>query len=217
MSSPNLTHTFINPIVVKRTNMKQKLQAMSDVDRQVNELIKQVNDLQKEYHFKMYLLLKQILKLRQTQIEGYIMYHLRKEKNLDLKYGMIKYVFGFDHMSPNTKKLIKSGALRSGTYLMMLRKSAKLREHTLQDKVIRKYLRKEITANDVTFTPLMNLINNKSKGEIHASREALRFYHRVKNMKKELKSLRHYFIDKRENRRLKRIVARFNKMVQELP
>ena len=139
--------------------MKQALKQINKVDEQVNILIKEVNNLQREYHFKMYVLLKQILKLRQSQIEGYLIYNLRNEKNLDLKYGTIKYVFGFQYMSSNTKRLIKSGVLKSGTYLMMMRKSVKLRNYVLQDKVIKKYLKKEITANDITFTPLMNILN----------------------------------------------------------
>lgn len=152
-------------------------------NKQVKLLIIKLNKLQEDYYKNAYVLLNAILVIRQRQIKGYKSSDLARERGIELSTHSIQYIFGYRYLSKNTLTEIDKGHLKVGTALYIVRQNEKLREPSLQDKVVKYYMDGKITTCDLGIMGInaieKGVINNKSisQADKHLNNIYLRIRH----------------------------------------
>ncbi len=144
------------------------------IENQIKELMKKLHLIttkNNKYYFEAYTLLKQIYDLRCSQIEDYTISDLAREKGIDFPVRTLRAIFEFEHMTEKTKKLLKSGKLTHSAYKTLISYNTDFRKPVLQNKVVEKYLNKEITLNNMTHCSGHKLKGMIEKGETITQRE----------------------------------------------
>lgn len=199
--------------------MKQELELkrFTLVDKKVQHLINKLNKLNDEYQFKVYLILKEILKLRQTQMKKYTINSLANEKEINIVAESIQYIFGFDYLTKTTAQLIKDKKLKASTYLHIIRRSTELKKPLAQNKIIKDYVDGKITSTEISHIPMKALIH---KTRQNYNKESVligtKIIYRIENIKAYLKSNKKLLINKEINKSIKRVAKQLQKVTRRL-
>lgn len=162
--------------------MENILKSDLDIEKKVNILKQQLREIINTHSYEIYTLLRKILKLRQSQIEGYDNKDLHKEKGLDLTREQVRYYMAFDHVSPRTKKLIAQGKLKSSTFLFIMRKSTSFFDHDVQDDVIGRYISGEINSSMINYGDTSSILSKDCSR--NTEDRGYRIYYKLKSVRK---------------------------------
>lgn len=191
-------------------------------DQQINQKVEILKtDLKRvmnNHFFEIYKILKDIMKLRQEQIEGYGIKDLHKEKNLDLTDEQIRYYMGFDHVSERTQGLIDGQKIGSSTVLWILRKSMEFRNPETQALVIDKYIKGELTSSVISHTASEELVKKVKQEFYDASAEdiGMKICYRMKEVLKYLETNKDVLTSKKINHLINNEASKIVDLVDSL-
>lgn len=130
------------------------------IELRILKLKEEFNRNRENYIYKTYLILDEIFELRRKQFKRYSIADLAKEDGLDLTYHSIVYIFRLKDISPKTKKLIDKKVLRATSAIQLIKNTSAVRnDHDLQDKLVDKFLKGEVSIKQVSKMSKDNLIN----------------------------------------------------------
>lgn len=186
---------------MKKFNFKQSqilLEKSENIEGRIKILIAKLNSLREDYFKASYSILNKILSLRKTQIKGYGISHLSKEKGLNLTSHQIAYIFGYRHISPFVMEKIEGGQLKTSTALYIIKQSTKFRKPEYQDKIVKMYLQRKIDTSQISFMSAENILKGViSDKEINqADKLAIRILNYYKQGLKELRHREDLFKDR---------------------
>ncbi len=166
-------------------------------EAQIRLLIAKLNKVHEDYYKRAYLILNQILKIRQRQRFQYGFTDLAREKGINLSSHQISYVLNYKYISPTNLKRINRGNLRVGTALFIIKQNKEFRKPELQDKVVKMYLDGKTNTSILSRLSnrivLDNIVENRDIKE--ADMLALRIYHILEERLKMLKARKNLFSD----------------------
>ena len=111
-----------------------------EINVRIDQLKSELKRIHDNHQYKVYLILKEILLLRQNQISGYNIKDLHKEIDLDMRDDQVRYYMGFEYMTEETMNLIHSGHIKSSTVLFIIRKAKEFKEPETQKKIIDQFM-----------------------------------------------------------------------------
>lgn len=195
----------------------RKQEENKKVDSQVEELIKQLKNVQESYYERLYAILKSIIVLRQKQIKNYGQTSLSREIGIDLTSHQIAYIFGYEAISSYTKSQITNGKLKLSSALFIIRQDKRYRNAFFQDKVVKMYLEGKLLtteisrlSNDIIFGKV------KSNTEItKANKQLVRMTYSIQEYMKVVKSKKNLFSDKKSIGYLINQLDRFRSLLQD--
>lgn len=127
-----------------KNELESKKDNLIDIEAKVSALKQKLVELQTTYTYEAYKILKEIFTLRKSQIENYSINSLSREKGIDLSEQQVAYIFGFEHFSDKSWKLIEEEKVKPSTVLFFVRKGKKFREPANQNQIVKKYMDGEI-------------------------------------------------------------------------
>lgn len=174
------------------------------IDARINELKENLKKIYDDHHYKIYLILKEILLLRQNQINGYNIKDIHKEKDLNMSDDRVRYYMGFDYITEETRKLIDSRHIKSSTVLFILRKAVEFKEPEMQRKIIDQFLLGNINTSELSHVPKEELVARvNSQTETPDSRTiCFKIYYKLKELRKAVRYQKSILLDKYSNGKL---------------
>lgn len=149
-------------------------------DKKVSELKEKLMYAGGSFLHESYLILKEILKIRQSQMRGYKINTLSRERGIPFSTVQIGNIFLFEHMSDKTKELIKEEKFTHRKYLVVVKRSKELRDATKQDLIIQKYLNGDISLEMIGHTTRAELITMTQKNNTFTVQDS-KFIGKTKN------------------------------------
>jgi len=197
-------------------------QDQEETELKINELKRRLRILKNtSFSYNAYIILNEILKLRQSQITNYTYGTLAREKGIDLREDKIRYIFGYRFASEESIKLIENNDVNSSLVLYVIRKSSKFREHKTQDKIIKAIINKDIKVtqtSNLSATNIINKIEGNKENEVNEE-FMIKILDKVTKLKKQIVEGKNLFKDNTEKRlkeRIKNVISELNKIVEGL-
>lgn len=196
-------------------NYFQKRAKDNKIDLRIEELKRELKNVQEDYYRRVYVILKEILNLRKQQIKGYGLNNLAKEKGIELTAHQVNYIFGYEHISSHSKQLMDRGRIKPSTLLFIIKQSNKFREATYQDKVVDMYLDGKLKTTEISRMSAENILNNiiTSTEVSRADKSIVHFIGYLSNILKDLRSRENLFTDRKA---LKMIKSLCEKIISEV-
>lgn len=188
----------------------------SRIEKRINRLKEKLSHVRDNYHYQVYLILSEILLLRQQQIKNYKQRALSREIGINMNGGQIAYIFGFKYFSKKTKMLVRKRIINPSTPLCLIKKNAIFRDHFKQDNMIEKILEGRVKMGDIT---LLNkdAIKSLENGENIKPRElAMRIVFNIKEVKKKIYHSEKYLTDPTSNRLIKKVASELAELTGRL-
>lgn len=198
---------------IKELNQKREKDRV--IDEEVDKIKEKINNLQENYQKELYLLLKQMLKLRQRQMKGYGINSLAKEHGLNLTTHQIHYLFGYEHISQYAHKKIDNGEIKLSTALYIIRQDLRFREAQHQDKAIKMYLEGKLKTTEISRLSheviFGNVVQNKEIEK--ANKQLINMSYSLQEYMKTVKSKKKLFTDKKT---IKYLMSQCDRLKTEL-
>ncbi len=99
---------------------------------------------------EMYNILSEIVRLRHLTKKSYRARSLEFEKGLHLHSYQIRYIFSIQHISTESKRLVKKGRIKESTVCYLIFRNKLFREATLQNKLVQAHLQGKITSAEIS-------------------------------------------------------------------
>lgn len=206
----------------KRKSDLKSLNEKKELDRQIEEEIvrlkKRLNEVHETYQKEVFLILEQILKLRQKQIKNYGVNALANERGINLSNHQIHYLFGYRFLSKFAHNQIDKGNLRLSTALYIVRQDLRYRIHDFQDKAIKMYLDGKLKTTEISRLSADIIFNRVNQGEEidKANKQLINMSFSIQEYTKILKSKKNLFSDKKTLDYLKSQTNKFIELQQSL-
>jgi len=128
-----------NKLIPAKVITREKLDNFQNtlaVEKRINALKLKLKEHTTFNHHSIYLILNEILKLRRSQIRGYKLWALTREKGINIDKSTIIFSMGYQYMSSNTLKLIKEEKVSEKAVLDLFFKDKRYRTEPLQSRGI---------------------------------------------------------------------------------
>lgn len=194
---------------------QKKIKQEEHIENKIKQLKRELKKVHNEYHKKVYIILKEIIRLRKQQMKNYGIGELANERDIDLSYHQIAYIFGMDYLSEKTKDLIASGLLKTSTALFVIKQHHKFREPRFQNKVINMYLKGVLNTTEISRMANRIIDDNVNMNEEikHANKQLQTLMWIIQDKIKFVKSKRKLFTD---TKTIQYIIAQNQKLTKEL-
>lgn len=205
--------SFLQKLQLKKSDSKK-------IEERIEMLKEQLRNVHETYLLTIYGLLKEIYVLRKTQIPSYTIADMAREKGIEQQEAHIRYIFNFEYMSEMTRQLLQQGTLKPTTILTIIGTGVEFRNHENQNALIRKYLNKELTMQDITKHSTYSLLkiigsknpmSKKDKIILNAVYDVSRARKTLQNNKEVIKNL-----SKQQKDNFRKNVARFKTEVSRV-
>lgn len=175
---------------------KYDIDYKQETEEKVINLVKEFNKVKDKAYREMYLILKEIYDLRKKENEFYSYNSLAREKGIDVSVNTIKYLFGYEYFTPETKEHIKKGNINERSALALLRRSQEFRDKGIQNKTIKAIVNKKISMTEISNTPSDIVLRrvNGGKGITENEKYFLETYYQLRRIHYRIKSYKDYFL-----------------------
>jgi len=161
----------------------------------IEVLKKQLRVLTDDFYLRAYKILCEIVRLRKMTIKGYTVSNLSREEGIELTQHQINYIYCAKYLSEKSKRRIRTGKVKSGTVLYLIRQDLRFRNPVIQDRTLKKMMDGELKIDEVARMKEQLIFDNVDYDEetVVADKSLLNIIYNLNEIRKSIEAKRNLF------------------------